>query len=113
MVPGNGVGLAGQVKSVCAEMFMSHKNFEINFGCALRNSPWLRGVADCLAAPPDGIEVQIRASKVLVIVSPLCQQQAEESAPAARQLKQLIPMWVRAKWQLNCTLKDYPHIPKV
>ncbi|CAL8470455.1 g9997 [Coccomyxa elongata] len=32
MVSGNGVGLAGQVKSVCAEMFMSHKNFEINFG---------------------------------------------------------------------------------
>ncbi|BDA44494.1 Structural maintenance of chromosomes protein 6 [Coccomyxa sp. Obi] len=32
MVPGGGVGLAGQVASVHAENFMSHKNFSIDFG---------------------------------------------------------------------------------
>lgn len=34
MEPGNGVGIAGQVKSVHAENFMSHQNFECEFGYA-------------------------------------------------------------------------------
>ncbi len=34
MEPGNGVGIAGQIKSIHAEHFMSHQNFEIELGCA-------------------------------------------------------------------------------
>ncbi|EIE27067.1 P-loop containing nucleoside triphosphate hydrolase protein [Coccomyxa subellipsoidea C-169] len=32
MEPGNGVGIAGQIKSIHAEHFMSHQNFEIELG---------------------------------------------------------------------------------